>query len=336
MRLLASPLVRLALVASVLVVVCVGWFLVQVFPIGGPGRAVVVTVHSGESQSQLASDLESRGVIGSAVALKIDLTVFGGITLHPGSYEIRQNASFGTVRAVFGGHPNADVVTVEAGLTVEEVAQQVATVKGATYAHAFEAAATTAAATDPFHPADGLLEGLIGVGTYSIAPHETPASLVAAMTANFTAQAAAVGLVPSLRVHGLSAYQVVIAASIDQKEGYYPQNLGRVARVILNRLARGGGLQMDSTVLYYFHQDGGTVTPAMLRANTPYNTYLHAGLTPTPICTPSAAAIAAVLNPPPGKWLYFTLINKNGTLAFADTFQQQLANERLAASRGIK
>jgi UPF0755 protein len=73
----------------------------------------------------------------------------------------------------------------------------------------------------------------------------------------------------------------------------------------------------------------------MLRVNTPYNTYLHPGLTPTPICAVSSLALKAMIHPTPGRWLYFTLINEDGQLAFANTFQQQLANEALAARRGI-
>ena len=110
----------------------------------------------------------------------------------------------------------------------------------------------------------------------------------------------------------------------------------KVARVIFNRLKRGGSLQMDSTVLYYLGKDGGRVTPTMLKYKTPYNTYLNAGLTPTPICVVSLAALKAVMNPPAGNWLYFTLVSKDGTEAFANTFAEQLANERLAATRGIK
>ncbi len=108
------------------------------------------------------------------------------------------------------------------------------------------------------------------------------------MVQSFNKEAASVGLTPSTTVNGLDAYQLVTAASIVQKEGYIETRyMGKIARVIYNRLARGGPLQMDSTVLYYLGQDGGTVTPAMLKINTPYNTYLYSGLTPTPICTVS-------------------------------------------------
>lgn len=93
---------------------------------------------------------------------------------------------------------------------------------------------------------------------------------------------------------------------------------------------------MDSTVLYYFKQDGGTVTSSMLATPTPYNTYLNAGLTPTPICTVSTFALNAVLHAPAGSWLYFTLINKNGDEAFSTTFAQQLANEKIAHARGLE
>ena len=80
---------------------------------------------------------------------------------------------------------------------------------------------------------------------------------------------------------------MITAASIVEKEGYIPVNMPDVARVIYNRLAQGMPLQMDSTVLYALGQDGGPVTPQDLKIQSPYNTYLNTGLTPTPICMPS-------------------------------------------------
>jgi UPF0755 protein len=77
------------------------------------------------------------------------------------------------------------------------------------------------------------------------------------------------------------------------------------------------------------------VTPADLRTPSPYNTYLHTGLTPTPICFPSTTALQAAMDPPPGSWRYFVLVDPDGTMAFADTFAQQQANEALARQRGL-
>jgi len=128
---------------------------------------------------------------------------------------------------------------------------------------------------------------------------------------------------------------MVTVASIVEKEGYIKKNMPMVARVIYNRLARGTPLQMDSTVLYSLGQDGGPVTPADEQLNTPYNTYLHTGLPPTPIATPSVTALQSAAHPPAGGWLYFELVNRDGTEQFSDTFAEQLAAEQLAASEGL-
>ena len=315
-----------------LVLVMLVWFALQVHPLTSPGRPVVVTVAPGDSMSTIAAHLHEDGVIASPLAFRLDLALFGGVTVQPGNYGLDQGSSFATVRRVLGSASN--VLDVEPGLTLHEVALDAASIAGNGFGDAFVRAAATAAAHSPYHPASSL-EGLVGPGLYPVMPGETAAQLVAAMTTAFAREAAAAGLTPSTSVEGLDAYQAVVAASIDQKEGYYSFNMPDVARVIFNRLAKGSPLQMDSTVLYYFHQDGGTVTHAMLETPTPYNTYLNTGLTPTPICTVSAAALRAVLHAPPGPWLYFTLVNRDGEMKFSATFAEQLAWEAVAAKRGI-
>jgi UPF0755 protein len=177
---------------------------------------------------------------------------------------------------------------------------------------------------------------MLGAGTYDVLPGESDTQLLAQMVQRFDASAAAAGLsTTSASALGLTPYQVITAASIVEKEGYYPVNMGRVARVVYNRLSAGTPLQMDSTVLYSLGQDGGPVTPQDLRVASPYNTYLHAGLTPTPICVPSRQALAAAVSPTPGAWRYFVVVDKNGTEAFAVTYQQQLANQAQAARNGL-
>lgn len=336
---------RVVALAGISLLLFGAWFVSNAYPFGGQGEAVVVHVSSGETVSQLAQQLAADKVIGSTLAFRLDTSIFGSPVLEPGYFQINQNSSFDQVRSVFNGTPNAEVVSLSPGLTLREVEAQISEAAGTDFARAFDAAEKSATTHSPWMTAGDVatasantahpLEGLMGSGQYVIGPHESAASLVQRMQDRFTRQAAASGITPTTNLHGLSAYQLVIAASIVEKEGYYPVNMPKVARVIVNRLDRGMLLRMDSTVLYALGQDGGTVTSAMLRTQTPYNTYLHEGLTPTPICVVSHFALDAIRHPPAGQWLYFTLISKDGTMAFSNTFAQQLANERLAASRGI-
>ena len=111
------------------------------------------------------------------------------------------------------------------------------------------------------------------------------------MVTRFDRDASGAGLsTASAASLGLTPYEVIISASVVEKEGYYAVNMPKVARVIYNRLAAGMPLQMDSTVLYALGQDGGPVTPQDLKIQSPYNTYLNTGLPPTPICMPSPTA----------------------------------------------
>ncbi|OYV65134.1 MAG: hypothetical protein B7X07_04210 [Actinobacteria bacterium 21-64-8] len=333
--LVSKPLGRVVGVSVVLVVLVVGWFSLQVDPVfAGKGPDVIVTVHAGDSLAAIAGELHSKGVIASPLAFRLDALLFGAPLVQPGSYELREGSSFSAVRSILGAGPNVAVVTALPGLTLHEMAVNLAAQKGNTYATAFLKDATALSAHSPFAQGSSL-EGLVGVGTYIVKLHESPKLLVHKMVNAFVNEAKSVGLTPRTRVEGLNAYQLVTAASIVEKEGYYPKNMPKVARVIFNRLARGGPLQMDATVLYALGQDGGTVTPQMLQTPSPYNTYLNAGLTPTPICTVSATALKAVLHAPAGSWLYFVVVDKSGTEAFSTTFAGQLANERLAASRGL-
>ncbi len=333
--LLTRPLGRIVAVAGLAVVIGLGWFALQAEPVfSSSSKVVLVEVNPGDSIATIAARMHQKGVIASPLAFRIDALIFGTPIIRPGLYEIHQGSSFSHVRAIFGGAPNVPEVDVVPGLTLHEVALAVEQALGPSFANTFAVDANAAATTSPY-ARSGTLEGLIGPGRYFITPATTPQQLLAHMVASFNAEAAAVGLTPTTTREGLDAYRLVIAASIVEKEGYYAKNMPRVARVIFNRLASGGPLQMDSTVLYYFNQDGGKVTPAMLRTVTPYNTYLNAGLTPTPICTVSSNALHAMLNAPAGTWRYFVLVNKNGDMAFSTTFAEQLANERLAASRGL-
>ncbi len=331
---------RLTMTISALVLlVVVGlvvFYEVEANPSGPPGAAEVVQVTQGEPLNTVLGDLAAKGVIGSSLAFRLGDLVLGSPSVQPGAYLFHRNQSFGTVRHLLAAGPDVYGVDVLAGQTLSEVADSVSQVPGQPPG-AFAAAARSGAVHSVWQPAGSTdLEGLLGPGFYQVLPGETDVALLRQMVTRFDAMTVRQGLSPaSAAALGLTPYQVLIAASIVEKEGYITKNMGPVARVIYNRLAAGDPLQMDSTVLYSLGQDGGPVTPHDLTLPTPYNTYLNKGLTPTPICIPSPQAVAAAVHPTPGSWLFFVVVDKDGTEAFADTYAEQQANERLAQSRGL-
>jgi UPF0755 protein len=273
--------------------------------------------------------------VGSSLAFRVYLTLHGTPIVQPGSYLMHRGDSFADVRALLARGPNVFAVDVLPGFTLSEVATRVGQIPGHDGAR-FLSLASSGTLRSPYQPAGSTnLDGLLGAGTYIVLPGESDQTLLSAMIDRFTTVADAAGLSAGATALGITPYQAVTVASIVQKEGVYQKNLGKVARVVYNRLARGTPLQMDSTVLYSEHRDGGPVTAADLALDTPYNTYLHPGLTPTPICFPSKASLQAALAPTPGDWLYFVVVSKDGTEAFSNTFAGQQANERLARSRGL-
>ena len=312
------------------------WYELESHALGPEGPQVVITVHQGEAANAVVSSLSQQHVIGSSLAFRISDFFHGTPTVLPGSYALHENQTFAEVRAILAAGPNIFPVDVRPGFTLSEVAARVDSIPG----HAqggFAAAAGSGAVRSVFSPpGSNDLEGMLGTGSYLILPGETDVTIVRDMVQRFDRDAQATGLsTASAAALGLTTYQVITAASVVEKEGYIAVNMPNVARVIYNRLARDMPLQMDSTVLYAIGQDGGAVTSTDLKIQSPYNTYLNNGLPPTPICMPSNEAIAAALHPPPGAWLYFVLVKKDGTMAFSDTYAEQLANEKLAQSRGL-
>jgi UPF0755 protein len=329
-------LVNSGIVVVVLIVLGAGWLWYRHAEAGAPGKGVVITVSEGESFDAVRSELISQGVIGSGLAFDLYALLNGTPTVVPGQYYMQKDESFADTASVLGAAPNVLSLQVPPGFTVAEISARIEAGGYTDLGNAFEQAATSGTIRSPFQPAGSKnLDGLLAAGSYEVLPNESARSLLTEMIDQFTKIAATSGISPSDELNGLDAYEVVTVASIVEKEGYIEKNMGRVSRVIYNRLAAGMPLQMDSTVLYSLGQDGGPVTPADLRIRSPYNTYLNTGLTPTPICFPSVQALAAATHPTPGAWLYFTLVSEDGTEAFSDTYAGQLANEKLARERGI-
>lgn len=104
---------------------------------------------------------------------------------------------------------------------------------------------------------------------------------------------------------GLDAHKVLVLASILNKETCGTDEFRRMSSVLQNRLAIGMPLQVDASLVYFLNKPGTQLSKVDVQTPSPYNTYLNKGLPPSPICSPTLAAIDAVLNPEMDGYLYF-------------------------------
>ena len=135
---------------------------------------------------------------------------------------------------------------------------------------------------------------------------------------------------------GLSQMEVSVLASIVKGETNHEPEMPRIAGVYLNRLRKGMKLQADPTVAFCYDYNVSRIYKYMLSFDSPYNTYKHAGLPPSPIYVPTRAALEAVLNPDYGGGNLFFCADPsfNGTHRFAKTYSEHLKNAR-AFSRAL-
>ncbi|MCL4421948.1 MAG: endolytic transglycosylase MltG [Actinobacteria bacterium] len=325
------------LVASVALIVAglgASWYQQQATPASGPGRRVVVDVPFGLSVAQVASELHSRHVLRSSLAFRIYLAITGVPEVRSGIYQFRRSDSFASVRKVLAHGPTMFPLEVQAGERLTQLAAQVGQIPGHSSKTFLKMARTGAVRSPLSPPGQASLEGLLGPGTYFVSADESDATLLKAMVDRFDSLASRSGLDQAQHLDGVSPYQAVIIASLVQREAGFPGDGGKVARVVYNRLKIGMKLQFDSTVVYAL---GGVapLTSADLKVSSPFNTYMVHGLPPTPISMVNTADLRAALHPSPGNWLYFVVVSPDGREAFSATFKEQLANEKLAAKRGL-
>ncbi len=311
------------------------WIDFQVNPPGGPGQAVTVNLPAGSSYSAVADTLGRNGVIKSPTLFRLYVRIHGAGTVQAGSYTLHRHDSYGDVVGALGSGPSADRIVIPSGATLADVAAQVGHLPGHSAA-AFLAAANSGQVRSAFSPPGSTsLEGLIQPATYSFEPSTSDVTILGQMVTAFDSKANGMGVTEQAARLKVTPYEALIVASIVEREAKMPNDEGRVAQVVYNRLAKGMPLQLDSTVVYALGGHVTTLSKPDFDIASPYNTYRVPGLPPTPIANPADAALTAALNPTPGSWLYFVVVSPDGTEAFSTTLAEQNANIALAHQRGL-
>ncbi|WP_273165937.1 endolytic transglycosylase MltG [Actinomyces israelii] len=291
---------------------------------------VTVTIPDGAVGKDIAQILVDADVVATARAfLEAYDDNANAINIQPGTYTLRHHMSgANAVALLLDPTSKSDhTLTVAEGATKAQVKDRLISVGHYTEAQVDEAFKAKDAIGLP-DVAGGEVEGWLAPGTYDIEGGASVTDVVASMVST------TVSRLQDLGVSKADYQAVLIKASIVEREGtseYY----SKIARVIENRLKDTDGptrglLQMDSTVLYGVGRSGGIPTADQLAdGNNPYNTYIHAGLPPTPIGSPGEETIKAVISPERGDWLYFVTVNLDtGETLFATTNEEQDENKK--------
>jgi UPF0755 protein len=287
---------------------------------------VQIRVQDGDTLSDIARTLVKADVVASTGPfVKAAEANKSSVGIQPGVYGLRQQMS-GQAALDLLLSPQARLmsrVTLPEGLTVKRTLAKLAEQTGKPIDELNAAAADTASLGLPAY-AGGSLEGFLFPATYDVEPGTAPADLLRQMVAR------GVKAMNDLQIPEADRLRVVTEASIVQAEAGSVEDMGKVATVLNNRLADGMPLQLDTTVNYANGKSGITTTPQDRQNPSPYNTYLHPGLTPGPISNPGEEALRAVLNPTPGDWRYFVVVNPDtGETRFAKTGQEHQQNVQL-------
>jgi UPF0755 protein len=166
-------------------------------------------------------------------------------------------------------------------------------------------------------------EGVLFPETYELTASATAKSTLQQMVRQYKTVAAEIDLEARAKALKRKPYEILIVASIIEREVRHEEDRAKVARVIYNRLDEGMKLGMDSTVAYAENLKTTTTTPQDRDSDSPYNTYKFKGLPPGPISAPGKAALEAAANPEDGKWLYFVTVNLDtGETKFAETEEE--------------
>lgn len=171
--------------------------------------------------------------------------------------------------------------------------------------------------------AKGNPEGYLFPATYPVTSGTTPESLLRYMVDTAVKRFGADHITAGARRNGVTVYQTVTIAAIVQAEADTAPDMGKVARVVHNRLARDMPLQMDSTLNYAMNRSTLDTTTGDTKIDSPYNSYERKGLPPTPIGNPGEQAMTAAISPTPGPWLYFVTVAPGDTRFTADYAEQR-------------
>jgi UPF0755 protein len=288
-------------------------------------RSVQIEIAKGTSTARIAEDLAKAGVIRNANMFRLEVQrADAGGSLKAGVYELSTGMPYDLViEKLAQGPPIAYVsVTIPEGFTVEQIASRLekqADIPAPEFLELAQGGAEGFADKHPYLKGayKASLEGFLFPKTYRLKEGTTATDAIEMMLAQFDKEIASVDLAKRAEKSGHSLQEVVIVASIIEREARLDKDRPLVSSVIYNRLKRNMRLQMCATLEYVLPGNRLRLSATDLKTKSPYNTYIHTGLTPGPISNPGLVSLEAAVSPAKTNYIYYVLTGKDGSHTFA-------------------
>jgi len=304
-----------------------------------PGQAVTIEIPPGSTGEDIGAILSAQGVVRSALEFEVAVrNVDAAQRLQAGSYEMVTLMDPADVVAQLVGGPAPSVyrVTVIEGLRTSEILTSLAEQTPHEYED-FETAlldgsVSTSLVDMPAEPTLTNWEGLLFPDTYEFTASASPDAILQRLSSTMEQRVGSIDWA-AWEALGHTKYEGIVVASLIESEVLLDEERPIVSSVIHNRLGIGMKLDIDATVLYAL----GTRDVAEFdrEVDSPYNTYLVAGLPPTPISAPGRASLEAVAAPDTTPFLFYVLSDNEGRHAFAETIEEHNANVAQAREDGV-
>ncbi|MFA5935855.1 MAG: endolytic transglycosylase MltG [Patescibacteria group bacterium] len=288
---------------------------------------ITVEIPEGSSIKDISRILVERKILGSMTGYRLYAKLDDVASkAKAGTYEIAFGSSYRQIaRMLSVGPARAEAtITVVEGRTIADLMEELSKM-GATVALG-DFAADRYRVDHPVLndiPANGTLEGYLFPDTYRVWKDQLPVSLIEKQLVEFDDQTN--GFREEAEKQGRSFYDVMILASIVEKEARHDEDRPIVAGIFLNRIKGGMRLQSDATLNYVIRSGRSRLTNEDLQNPSPYNTYMHDGLPPGPIGNPGLESIKAALNPAKTEY-YFFLTDDKGKTYYARNLEEHIQN----------
>lgn len=305
----------------IIILVSVFSFLIFVFSPVQLNNPVTIEVSQGMSLNAVAKNLYDNGVITDVQRFRLLVRLLNlSKKIHAGEYEFKEKVTpLSVLKFLTRGWVKKYSISIPEGFTTKQIIALILN-NGLGRAEEFDRALSDIEFLKTFGLEEKGLEGYLFPDTYIFYKGMSEKEMLSEMIKNFKRKIP-VDAEEKAKSHNLTLHQAIILASIVQKETYKREEMPIVAAVFYNRLRKGIPLQADPTVIYAIPDFSGNLRKVDLKIKSPYNTYIHRGLPPGPICNPGLDAIKAVLEPSDVPYLYFVSRN-DGTHEFSVSLKE--------------